>query len=174
MSAETTGPPGASPVAESPAPSAGAHPPRREVRRERRPGPPRPLLRPPRVDPIVFIGSKPTMTYVFEVIGQLNSGTRDVTLRARGNAISRAVDVAEVVRRHHLLEGPVGVDRIRISTEKLTNKEGRDVHVSVIEIVLKREAGTSGAPAAAASGGSPGSPTSAPGGPPGADGAASR
>jgi DNA-binding protein len=92
----------------------------------------------PRAEPVVYVGNKPTMTYVFEVLGQINSGVPEVTVRARGNAISKAVDVAEVARRHRLLTTGVEVGPIRISTERLTNKEGREVPVSVIEIVLKR------------------------------------
>jgi archaea-specific DNA-binding protein len=85
----------------------------------------------------VFIGQKPTMTYVFQVVTQLNSGVGPVVVKARGNAIGRAVDVAEVVR-HRFLEGQVEVGRITIETERLTNREGRDANVSSISIPLTR------------------------------------
>jgi DNA-binding protein len=78
------------------------------------------------------------MTYVFEVVGQLNSGTPEVTVKARGNAIARAVDVAEVVRRHHLLEGGVDVRHVRIGTERLTNRDGKETNVYYKEIVVIR------------------------------------
>lgn len=96
------------------------------------------MPRPPRVDPVVYIGAKPTMTYVFEAVGQLNSGIKEVMVRARGNAIARAVDVAEVVRRHHLLDASVEVKNVKIGTERLTNKDGRETNVSSIEITLAR------------------------------------
>jgi len=86
---------------------------------------------------IVFIGQKPTMTYVFQVVAQLNSGPGPVVVKARGNAIAKAVDVAEVVRRR-FLEGEVELGRIAIDTERLTNKEGRDTNVSSIAIPLSR------------------------------------
>jgi archaea-specific DNA-binding protein len=86
---------------------------------------------------IVYIGQKPTMTYVFQVAAQLNSGTGPVIVKARGNAIARAVDVAEVVRRK-FLDGQVTVGPIVIDTERLTNKEGRDTNVSSIAISLTR------------------------------------
>lgn len=89
------------------------------------------------VSPTVYIGQKPTMTYVFQVVAQLNSGAGPVIVKARGNAIAKAVDVVEVVRRR-FLEGQVDVGAIRIDTERLTNKEGRDTNVSAIAIPLTR------------------------------------
>jgi archaea-specific DNA-binding protein len=83
----------------------------------------------------VYIGLKPTMTYVFQVVAQLNSGASPVVVRARGNAIAKAVDVVEVVR-HRFLEGQVEVGRITTDTERLTNREGRDANVSAISIPL--------------------------------------
>jgi archaea-specific DNA-binding protein len=83
----------------------------------------------------VYIGLKPTMTYVFQVVAQLNSGAEPVVVRARGNAIAKAVDVVEVVR-HRFLEGQVGVGRIETGTERLTNREGREANVSAISIPL--------------------------------------
>jgi DNA-binding protein len=85
----------------------------------------------------VFIGQKPTMTYVFQVVTQLNAGAGPVVVKARGNAIGKAVDVAEVVRRR-FLEGQVEVGAIRIETERLTNREGKDANVSSISIPLSR------------------------------------
>jgi archaea-specific DNA-binding protein len=87
--------------------------------------------------PVVFIGLKPTMTYVFQVVTQLNSGAGPVVVKARGNAIGKAVDVAEVVRRR-FLEGQVEVGPISIETERLTNREGREANVSSISIPLTR------------------------------------
>ena len=85
----------------------------------------------------VFIGQKPTMTYVFQVVSQLNSGAGPVVVKARGNAIGKAVDVVEVVRRR-FLEGQVEVGSIVIDTERLVNREGRDANVSSIAIPLSR------------------------------------
>ena len=83
----------------------------------------------------VYIGLKPTMTYVFQVVAQLNSGANPVVVRARGNAIAKAVDVVEVVR-HRFLEGHVELGRITTDTERLTNREGHDANVSAISIPL--------------------------------------
>lgn len=88
----------------------------------------------------VFIGLKPTMTYVFQVVSQLHSGAGPVVVKARGHAIAKAVDVVEVVRRR-FLEGQVEVGRILIATERLVNKDGRDANVSSIAIPLIRVGG---------------------------------
>jgi archaea-specific DNA-binding protein len=86
---------------------------------------------------IIFIGQKPTMTYVFQVVTQLNAGVGPVVVKARGNAIGKAVDVTEVVRRR-FLEGQVEVGRIEIDTERLVNRDGREANVSSITIPLTR------------------------------------
>ena len=85
----------------------------------------------------VFIGLKPTMTYVFQIVTQLNAGIDPVVVRARGNAIAKAVDVAEVVR-HRFLEGEVALGTIEIRTERLVNRQGRETNVSAIAIPLSR------------------------------------
>ena len=88
-------------------------------------------------DNIVYIGKKPTMSYVGAVMSQFNVGTLDVVIKARGRSISKAVDVAEITRNKFLTE--VRVDNIRISTEVLEGEEGRTSNVSSIEIFLKKE-----------------------------------
>jgi archaea-specific DNA-binding protein len=85
----------------------------------------------------VYIGPKPTMSYVFEVVAQLHSGAGPVVVKARGHAIGKAVDVVEVVR-HKFLEGGVDLGTIEISTERLVNREGREANVSSIAIPLTR------------------------------------
>jgi len=54
---------------------------------------------------IVYVGSKPPMSYVMAVIRSFNVlGADNVVLKARGRAISRAVDVAEISRRRFLTD----------------------------------------------------------------------
>jgi DNA-binding protein len=87
-------------------------------------------------DNTVYIGRKPTMNYVLAVATQFNSGSDDVIIKARGKSISKAVDVAEIVR-NRFVQG-VDVDDIKISTEVLEVEEGRTSNVSSIEIFLKK------------------------------------
>jgi DNA-binding protein len=84
-------------------------------------------------DNVVFVGTKPVMNYVLAVIRQFNEDTGEVVLKARGRAISRAVDTAEIVR-HRFLQG-LNVKNINIGTEELQGERGTS-NVSTIEVVL--------------------------------------
>jgi DNA-binding protein len=85
---------------------------------------------------VVYIGNKPVMNYVLAVVTQMNSGIPEVILKARGRAISRAVDVAEIVRNRFITD--VEVESIDISTEEIVNNEGSATNVSAIEIQLAK------------------------------------
>jgi DNA-binding protein len=85
---------------------------------------------------IVLIGKKPAMNYVLAVVTQFNGGAKSVKVRARGNAISRAVDVAEISRNRFVTDAKV--DNIAISSEELANEDGTKSKVSAIEITLAR------------------------------------
>ena len=87
-------------------------------------------------DNTVFIGKKGVMSYVLAVVTQFNNGASEVIIKARGKAISRAVDVAEVVRQRFMAEARV-MD-IKISTEEMQNEEGGIVKVSAMEITLTK------------------------------------
>src|SRR2546422_61128 len=89
------------------------------------------------VDPgVVYIGKKPTMNYVLAVVTYFNGGSREVVVKARGRSISRAVDVAEIVRGRFIPDAEVR--DVRIATEKVTAEDGRATNVSAIEIVLSK------------------------------------
>jgi len=87
-------------------------------------------------DNTVFIGKKGVMSYVLAVVTQFNNGANEVIIKARGKAISRAVDVAEVVRQRFMPEAQV--KDISISTEELQSEEGGMVKVSAMEITLSK------------------------------------
>ncbi|MBA1341566.1 MAG: DNA/RNA-binding protein Alba 2 [ANME-2 cluster archaeon] len=84
-------------------------------------------------DDVLFIGNKPVMNYVIAVVTQFSSGANNVTIKARSRAISRAVDVAEVVRKRFLED--VELKDILISTEKITSDRGES-NVSAMEITI--------------------------------------
>jgi len=87
---------------------------------------------------VVYVGSKPPMNYVTAIIAQFSSASsNEVTLKARGGAISRAVDAAEITRNRFMTD--LKVKSIIIGTEALTNEEGRTSNVSSIEICLERD-----------------------------------
>ena len=86
-------------------------------------------------DDIIFVGQKPPMSYVLAVITQFNgNGSNGVILKARGRAISTAVDTAEIVRNRFMKDARL--KDIKIGTESVTNEEGRETNVSSIEISL--------------------------------------
>jgi DNA-binding protein len=84
-------------------------------------------------DNIVYVGNKPVMNYVLAVVTQFNNGADEVLIKARGRAISRAVDVAEISRNRFLTEA--SVKDIAISTESLSTETG-ETNVSAIEITV--------------------------------------
>ena len=86
-------------------------------------------------DNTVFVGNKPVMNYVLAVVTQFNNGADLVAIKARGKAISRAVDTAEI-SLNRFLEG-VGKKEITTSTEEIETDTGR-TNVSSIEILLTR------------------------------------
>ena len=90
-------------------------------------------------DNSIFIGGKPFMNYVTGVVMQFTTkGAEEVTVKARGKFIARAVDVAEVAAKRFLDE-QVEVKGIKIDSEEFQNKEGKDVRVSSIEITLGKK-----------------------------------
>jgi DNA-binding protein len=84
----------------------------------------------------IFIGKKPTMNYVLAVVTQFNSGAPEVTLKARGNSISKAVDVKEIVMNRFMPN--LKEKSIRTSSEELMNEDGTKSKVSAIHIVLMK------------------------------------
>jgi DNA-binding protein len=89
---------------------------------------------------IVFVGSKTPMDYVLAVMTRLSAGdAKEAVLKARGKAITTAVDVAEITRRRFLKD--LKVSRIAIGTEEMPAREGenRARMVSTIEITLTKE-----------------------------------
>lgn len=89
---------------------------------------------------VVYIGTKPFMNYVTSVVMQFTTKKKDeVTIKARGKFINRAVDVAEVVEKRFLQEQNLMVKNIKIDSEEFENREGKKVNVSSIEITLSRK-----------------------------------
>ena len=82
----------------------------------------------------IYVGSKPPMSYVLAVVTQFNGGSSEVVIKARGRAISRAVDTAEITKNRFVTNAKI--KDIKIGTESITNEEGRNSNVSSIEITL--------------------------------------
>ena len=89
-----------------------------------------------RDESVVFVGSKPLMSYITACVTQLNRNPEELVIKARGRAISRAVDVAEVLRNRFMTD--LVVRNIDISTEQVKTAEGNVANVSAMEITLVR------------------------------------
>jgi DNA-binding protein len=86
----------------------------------------------------VLIGKKPIMNYVLACITFFHGGAKEVSIKARGRSISRAIDVAEVVRHRFLPE--IKIKKIGIGTDQLSPEQEGDstTNVSTIEITLAK------------------------------------
>lgn len=87
-------------------------------------------------DNTVYVGSKPAMSYAMAVVTQLNDGHDLVHIKARGKAISRAVDVAEIVRNRFVEDSEIG--DIAIGTDEIETDEGDTINVSSIHLQLEK------------------------------------
>ncbi len=86
---------------------------------------------------VVFIGKKPAMSYVLACVTQFNEGNSEIILKARGRAISHAVDVAEIVRNKFVTD--TEVKSVKIGTEEVKGDNNEKLNVSSIEIVLAKK-----------------------------------
>lgn len=81
----------------------------------------------------IFVGKKPVMSYAMSCLIQLTQAG-EVVVKARGRAISTAVDVAEIVTKR-LGNGQFAIKGIQIDTEVVG--EGTETrNISSIEIVV--------------------------------------
>ena len=83
---------------------------------------------------IVYVGEKPVRVYGESCRVQFDKGNKEVIIKARGKNISKAVSVADFVRRN--LEGSK-IGDIVIGSDKINDKEtGKEVYVSSIDIAI--------------------------------------
>ncbi|MFP4001334.1 MAG: DNA-binding protein Alba [Thermoplasmata archaeon] len=85
----------------------------------------------------IFVGSKETMSYVMALMTQFSIGSEEAVIKARGRAISKAVDIAEIAKNRFLDNAEI--TNILTETEKLENEEGDGTtNVSSIEITVRK------------------------------------
>ncbi len=80
----------------------------------------------------ILIGKKPTMNYVLAALTLLQGGENEICIKARGRAIPRAVDVAEIIRQRYMQN--LKIKDIKIGTQQLTSESSTPSNVSTIEI----------------------------------------
>lgn len=85
---------------------------------------------------IIFVGGKAVMNYVTGVVTQFENKVSEVIISSRGKFISKAVDVAEIVRKKFLKD--VVIKEIKLDSQEFDNDKGKRVTVSTMDIVLKK------------------------------------
>jgi len=88
---------------------------------------------------IIYVGRKPPMNYVLAIVTAFSGAeVKEVSVKARGQAITTAVDAVEIARRRFVKE--MKVAKIDIGTEEMPPREGESNsrNISTIEITLKR------------------------------------
>ncbi len=86
-----------------------------------------------RDDNVVFVGKKPTMSYVLAVITQFSDGKNEVFVKARGRSISTVVDVVEVVKKKFMQDLKCDIET---DTEVITDERNQRINVSTINARL--------------------------------------
>ncbi|TFG04887.1 MAG: DNA-binding protein Alba [Promethearchaeota archaeon] len=87
-------------------------------------------------DNVVYIGAKTAMNYVMACLTVIQTGFKEITLKARGKAISRAVDVAEILK-NRFMKDKIEVKNIETGTEVLERQDQGKFSVSTIDIIMK-------------------------------------
>jgi len=82
----------------------------------------------------VLIGKKPVMNYVLACLTLFQNGNSEIVIKARGKAISKAVDVSQILIKRFLTD--LKVKDIKLSTEQLKSETGTVSNVSAIEIKI--------------------------------------
>lgn len=84
----------------------------------------------------IFVGKKPSMSYVLAAVTQFGDGKNEIFVKARGRSISKAVDVAEIVKNKFVKDAKI--KGIEIGTDEIKNENGEKVNVSSIAITLTK------------------------------------
>ena len=83
-----------------------------------------------------MIGVKPLVTYVNSTLTQLST-LPTVTIKARGQRITQAVDVSQfIMKRMHSIG--YRISGVRISSDALESRDGKIRNVSTIEIDISK------------------------------------
>jgi DNA-binding protein len=70
----------------------------------------------------ILIGKKPPMNYVLACLTAFHEGADDVVIKARGQSISKAVDITEIVKNKFMASA--FVKEVTIGTEEIPLREG--------------------------------------------------
>jgi len=94
------------------------------------------LERPQQTHDLIIMGTKPIMLYVSAILGKLAS-LPIVTIAGRGRRITQAIDVSQMIIKR-MKDVGYEISDVRISSDLLESKDGRERPVSKIEIDIKK------------------------------------
>ncbi|MBC7081063.1 MAG: RNA-binding protein [Thermoplasmatales archaeon] len=80
----------------------------------------------------IYVGDKAPIKYATAVAMEFEKGNKEVCIKARGKAISTAVDASQISINKFVKDAKI--KEIKIFTEEIENK-----HISAIEILLSKE-----------------------------------
>ncbi len=87
-------------------------------------------------DNTIFVGKKPSMSYVLAAITQFSEGKNEIVIKARGRSISKAVDVSQIIKNKFIPD--IKFDDIKIGTDQIESENKEKINVSTIEITLRK------------------------------------
>jgi DNA-binding protein len=87
-------------------------------------------------DNTIYVGKKNVMAYVLAVVTQFNQGSPFVKVKARGQSISRAVDVSQIVKNRFMAS--MQITGFEVATEELPNEDGTTSRVSSVTLTLSK------------------------------------
>ncbi|MCC6013385.1 MAG: DNA/RNA-binding protein AlbA [Candidatus Verstraetearchaeota archaeon] len=85
---------------------------------------------------VILVGKKPVMNYAMVALMQIRE-LGEITLKARGRAISAAVDVAQIIAKR-FLSGEVEIKNISIGTQTIGDPP-RNVSTIEIKLAIKKK-----------------------------------
>src|SRR5947209_17454631 len=83
---------------------------------------------------MVRIGKKPIMNYVVACMTLLNTGVADVMVRGRGQSITQAAEVVDMLRRAFMKN--IRIHSVDIGTEEVQRDDGSTASLAMIEIIV--------------------------------------
>jgi len=94
------------------------------------------LERPEQPHDLIIMGTKPIMLYVSAILAKLAS-LPTVTIAGRGRRITQAIDVSQMIIKR-MKDVGYEISDVRISSDLLKSKDGRERPVSKIELDIKK------------------------------------
>lgn len=84
---------------------------------------------------MIRVGKKPVLNYVMACVTLFSSGNNEIIIRGRGKAITKAVDITEMLRRSFTKD--LIIKSIKVGSEDIKRMQ-EEFPISIIEIVITK------------------------------------